>query len=351
MGNIVKYAAVNTKIRSLEGKFLKKDQYIKLLKCKTFSDAVQYLKNETYYGNVISNFNKKEIHREDLEVILKRDYINKFDKISHYFNGPYKKIIKIFFMRFEIEDLKAILRAKYINKSNEKLRNFLMARGRLNSLNYDKLISAKSVEEVINRLQGTVYYKHIAPLAKHLKEDGLFRIETTLDFVYFSLMRKNIPKLNKEDRQILEKVIGTESDLLNIQWIFRGKFYYNLNPEQLLIYTIYNGYKVNREKLKALCYAKTESEFYDILDDLPYKEVFTRDENSEYLVERQMMVYLRKMFNSINKEGKLNISLTVAYFELQLLEVRDIISIIENIRYSVDIKEASKYVTVNVNAN
>ena len=348
MGSIVRFAAVNAKVKALEGKFLSDEQYSELMECKNYKDAIAYLKDKTSYHEVLSGYNADEIHRGKLEQILKRSYMKSFDKLSHYFNGAYKSIFNVLFMKFEIEDLKAILRGKYIGKSNDDLKDFMTAQGRLNNFDYGSIIKAKDVASAIENLKGTLYYKHLAPLAAGVGKEGLFRIETSLDFIYFSFARKCLNKIDKEDREIMHRIIGTECDLLNIRWIYRGKFYYKLNPEELLNYTIYDSYKIKREELKKLCYAHDEDEFNDIIKKLPYKDVFDEDKNSEYLTERQTLVYLRNMFDSFKREGKMNISSTVAYLELQHLEMRNIISIVENIRYNVGAEEASKYITAAV---
>lgn len=347
MGSIVRFAAVNAKVRSLEGKLLTDEQYSKLITCKNYKDAISYLKDETFYHNVLSGYNADIIHRGDLEKILKKDYVKNFEKLGHYFNGVYKDVFKTLFMKLEVEDLKVILRGKYIKKSNDELKSLMLAEGKLNNFDYDSIINAKDIESAIQNLKDTLYYKHLAPLVSSIKDEGLFRIETSLDFIYFSFLRKCLNKIDKEDREILHKIIGTESDLLNIQWVFRGKFYYKLNPEELLNYTIYDSYKLKREELKKLSYAHDSNEFNEIIKKLPYKDVFDEDKNSEYLVERQMLLFLRNMFDGFKREGNMNISCVVAYLELQYLEIRNVISIVENIRYGIGAEESSKYITLD----
>lgn len=348
MGSIVIFAAVNAKTRALQRKFLTPLQYKDLIECKNYKDAFRYLKEETQYHEVLSNYSIDEIHRGKLELILKRDYMKNFDKLSHYFNGVYKKLFDVFFVRFEIEDLKVILRGKYVGKDDESIRELMIAKGRLSSINYESIIAARDIEGVVENLKGTVYYKHILPLVNSVYKDGLFRTETTLDFIYFSLFRKCLKDLNNEDRKIIQKIIGTQSDILNIQWVFRGKFYYNVAPEELMNYTIYDAYKLKREELKKLCYSHDEDEFYEIMKDLPYNSIFSKDNSSGYLVEKQMNSYLKQMYDGYKKEGKMNISCVVAYLELQLIEMRNIISIIENIRYNLGALETSKYVTAKL---
>ncbi|WP_125152803.1 V-type ATPase subunit [Clostridium rectalis] len=348
MGSIAKYAAVNTKVKTLEGKLLTEEQYSKLMESKSYTDALRYLKENTDYKDALKGYNVETVHRGQLEYILKKHYIEDFYKLSHYFSGDYKRLFKILFMRFEIEDLKVILRGKYADKEKEYIESIMTYESPLNYINYDDLIKAKDIYSAVQVLKNTQYYKHIHPLLDSVKEEGLFRIEMTLDFIYFSSLRKFSKKLNKEDEEIIKKLIGIYSDLLNIQWIFRGKKYYKINAEELLNYTIYDGYKLKSDTLKKLCYSKDTEEMFSIISTTPYKNVFGDGEKEEYLIEKDILTYMKRVYLKYKKTHGNNISVVMSYLELALLEIRDVVSIIESKRYSIDNEEAFRYVTITV---
>lgn len=345
MGSIAKYAAVNTKIKALERKFLSSEQYNKLVETKDYNEAVKYLKEETPYYDVLKEYDIEDIHRKQLEHILKENYIKNFHKLSHYFSGDYKKLFSILFIRFEVEDLKNIFRAKYLGKSKDEIELLITYRSPLSHVDYDKLIEAKDVYEVGEYLKNTKYYKHLGHVIEGIKEEGLFRIETALDFIYFNSIKKFIKNLNNEDKELMSKFLGIYNDLLNIQWIFRGKKYYTMSPEELLNYTIYNGYKLNINSLKELCYSKDMEEFFKLVSNTSYREVFGDGKKDEYLVQRDIHNYLKKIYLQYQKKHENNISVAIAYLELALLEVIDIVSIIESTRYNISNEETLKYVT------
>jgi len=344
MGSVLKYGAVNTKVKALQGKMLKKNQYAQLMECSNYHEALKYLKENTSYGEVLLNHDIERLHRGQLELILKKHYANYFYKFSHYFRGDYKELINIFFMRFEIEDLKVIIRGKFIGREKEDIIPYLTYESPLNNIDYQELLSAKDLVTLVEKLKNTHYYNHIHNLVLSVDEEGLFRLEMALDFVYFSSIRKVIKNLTKEDRKIIEEVNGIYADLLNIQWIYRGFKYYKLKAEELYNYTIYDGYKLKREELKKLCYINSLDEFYNIVGQLPYKEVFINSKDRDYLVEKEILSYLKKNYEKYKKLNDLNISVLVAYLELFLIEVRDITSIVENKRYNIQKRDSMSYI-------
>lgn len=349
MGNVVEFAAVNTKVKALQGNFLNDEQYTRLLESKSYIDALKYLKEETSYKDALMNYNMEDIHRGKLEILLEKYYSDIFYKLSHYLSGEYKKLFNILFMKFEIEDIKVIIRGKLAGADNDYIRDMMAYKSHLSTINYESLITANNIEEVAERLKGTNYYDAIAPVVNTAKTEGFFRIEMYLDFVYFSSLRKYAKRLSKEDKEIVTKLNGTYCDLLNIQWILRGKKYYSLQPEELLNYTIYDGKKLNRETIKALCYSKDLNEFYEIIEKLPYKEVFLKTRGQEeYLLEKEILSYLKNLYNKIQRSNALDVSVVMSYVELLLLEVKDIIAIIENKRYNTQHSEAKKYITATL---
>lgn len=344
MGSIVKFTAVNSKVKALKGKMLKDDEYLELLQCKGFKEALRVLKENTCYGELLEDYNLDKIHRGEIEVILDRYYTVVYNKFVNYFSGEYRKLIKNLFLRWEIEDLKVIIRGKYIGHSNETIQNNLIARSSLNTIDYDYIISSKSIEELVERLKGSIYYDGIKNLVVDVNKKGLFRIETELDFIYFSTLRKQLKKLDKENREIVEQIMGMEADLSNLTYIYRGKKFYDITPEELFNYTIYDGFKLSEEKIKKLCYANSIEELQSILENTPYGWIYQVDNSIE--IEKREKEFQKKYFSKYIRENRTNFSMVMSYLILYKIEIRDIISIVEQKRYDLDISQGAKYVSV-----
>jgi len=346
MGSVVKFSAINSKVKAMIGNMLSEEQYLKLLKCKDFKSTVKVLKEETNYGELLEGYNLDNIHRGNLEIILDRHYISVYSKFINYFNGQYRKLIKALFIRWEIEDLKVIIRGKYLGRSKEEIENKLIARSSLNTINYDYLLALKNVEEVIEGLKGSIYYKSLKNLAKDTSEKGLFRIETELDFVYFSSVRRELKHLDKENKEVGYSIIGTEADLLNLGWIYRGKTFYKIPPEELFNYTIYDGSKLSKEKLRKLCYINNMEDFNKLIEKTPYAHIYEKDDSN--LIEKREREFSKKYFKKFLRENKTNISMVMSYLMVYRIEMRDIISIIEQKRYDIDMNKGINYVSVTL---
>jgi V/A-type H+-transporting ATPase subunit C len=346
MGSVVKFSGVNSKVKALMGKMLSKEQYLKLLKCKDFKSTVIALKEETNYSELLEGYNLENIHRGNLEVILRRHYVSIYEKFINYFNGGYRKLIKTLYLRWEIEDLKVIIRGKYLGRSYDQIENKLIARCSLNTINYDYLLALKNVEEVVEGLKGSIYYKYLKNLAKSASDKGLFKIETELDFVYFSSIRRELKHLDNENKEVLSGIIGVEADLLNLGWIYRGKAFYKIPPDELFNYVIYNSHKLSKEELRKLCYTSDMEVFRKIIEKTPYSSIYEKDDSN--LIEKREREFQKKYSKKILRENKTNIGMVMSYFIFYRVEMKDIISIIEQKRYDIDMNQGINYVSITL---
>lgn len=346
MGNIVKFSAVNSKIKTLKGKMLKNDQYYQLLHSKGFKDVLTILKENTHYSEALKNYDTDKINRGELEIILYRHYVSIHNKFINYFNGEHRKFIKNLFIKWEIEDLKIIIRGKYIGRTKEDIERLLVARSPLSTLDYTYLIASKDLSSLIERLKGTIYYNGIKNLIKDIDINGLFRVETELDFVYFSNIRKELKHLDKENRMVINEIIGLEGDLLNLSWIYRGKKFFNISSEELFNYTIYDGFKLSKENIKRLCYVKNGEEFHDIIRNTNYEYIYEKDEPKT--IEKREREYEKKYYGKYLKENKQNFGILMSYLNLYRIEIRDIVSIAEQKRYYGDSDSDMHYVSVTL---
>ncbi|MDV3429015.1 MAG: V-type ATPase subunit [Bacillota bacterium] len=348
MGNVENFAALNTKIKALQGKMLTESQYNGLLKTKNYYEALKYLKENTYYSEALKDINILDIHRGDLEIILKKYYVDIFFKLNHFVKGNFKEMLQLLFLQLQIEDLKVIFRAKYVDKK-EDIRHLLITYGSpMNQIPYDELIAEKNMEALSKKLKDRKLFKHIPPLLFNFNNESLFRLEMALDFEYFSAVRKFIKTMDEDNGEILREINGSIIDMLNVQWIYRGRHYYKLSPEELFNYTIYKGNKINSCMIRKLCYAKDDDEFYSLISGTVYGSIFVNARGKDYLIEKETNTFIKKQLSRYRSTGKLNISLTLSYIQLMEIELRDIISIVENKRYMYEESKAVEYITKGI---
>ncbi len=343
MGNVARFAAVNAKINTMEGKLLKNRDYTSLIGSESVMEAAEYLKQKTAYYEVLADVDTRNIHRGLLENLLKHSMVKNIDKISHYFTGVYKDFINALYAKYEIRELKVVARAVYNGRDASDYRGNVFI-GKYSRINVDKIYEAKSIRDIIFALKGSEFHKFLMPLADGDLTENPFRFEMVLDMSYYTILQNKWNKLSKRDVDILQHAQGIIADLLNIQWIYRGIKFYRFSPEELLNYTIDIGFRLDFNKLKGLCYSKNIEEFNDIVKTTNYSFMFKSDETTDIYMERRMERYIYYELKALMKSSSFSIISAFVYIIFLDFEVRDIISIAEIIRYKISASQAQKYI-------
>ena len=89
------------------GRRLTDKDYEDLLACKTVPEVANYLKNETVYSEILSGLNENDVHRGQLETLLRKKIF--YEKVSlARFDMNSEKFLSVFFInRIEIEQIKS----------------------------------------------------------------------------------------------------------------------------------------------------------------------------------------------------------------------------------------------------
>lgn len=245
-------------------------------------------------------------------------------------------------MRYEVEDLKLYLRAMERKEDLNNIWEVSFLKDNYYNLDFNRLKSSANLDEFIENLQGTVYYNALKPYKNEEHSKILFYMEMNLDRLYFKLLKSNSKSLAQVDRVLFEEILGENVDLLNIEWIYRGIKFYNLLPEELINFTLSNGDQFNYEKIKKMCYSD-EQQLKEIVLASRYDFLFDTEKDVDLYMERRIQRY--QYYQSMNafKNGKLDITLSIAYIHLLEYEMRDIISILEAKRYGLSLEEAKEY--------
>lgn len=335
------YSGINSKIKAMRSNLFKYQDYFELSKLISVEDIAHKLENFPVYKKFVSQLDSQHLHRGNIESKLALSLMSDFERIYNFIpDYELKKYLGAFFLRNEIHFIKLILcmicDKRDIEYSLPEL-NFLI--GKKLRINVDKLKNSSSIEEFINNLRGTEFYNLLNELYSH--SHNLFELEMKLDLYYYMHLWKLQKKyLHGKNKLILSKIKGTEIDLINISWIYRMKKYYNFDSAILFSYLIPNKYKLTAEEISSLVAANTMSEFEKIVYNTYYGSLF---ENKNVKIERVLYNCLSKIYYRFYVRAGANISYVVYYIYLKEIEVNNITSIIEGIRYGLESQKILGY--------
>lgn len=324
----------------MKGKMLKEDDYEQLLLRHSVGEVAMYLKNNTYYSTALQGLHEGNIHRGQVENLLYQSIIQEALKISRYLKGNDKSVFRYIYRRQEIEDLKKMLRTLQMGGNLELMDKSLFFINKYSVIKFDKLLQTKDIESFVNGLEGTNFYPILKPLIIDEQRIDIFAAEMALDMYYYKKLLAQLDLVSGTDKKLAMNTLGLEADLKNIMWVYRGKHYYKVSKEILYRYHIPYRYKLSKENLKKLMNANDVEDIIQILKKTPYNEVLSPD---EHYWEKEFYEYILDVHDRNIGMYPFSIAPIMGFMFAKEVEIMNITTIIEGIRYSLDPSKIKKY--------
>ncbi len=339
----MKYGALSSKTRAMFGKLLNHDDYRALMQKRSVYEVVSYLKANTHFRTILANVDEADIHRIKLEYILKHDLLNDYAKLLNFTNGRLKIFVNLLYTKIEIESLKLIFRVFEAGSIDQQvLEHSLLFMANHDKLNIPKLALSRNVEEFLLGLKDTPYYDVLRPYASKSNETRLFSMEMALDLYYLRNVQDTFKHLlNPKDAAIIKEFAGLESDAFNIFWIFRSKTFHHMDVEVIRSYTLPLIYKLKKSTMEALLEAKNLEEYVDILKDTYYGFLFK--DSKESFIEHNYAEFIYRLHRTRFRRQPFTIACVISYLRMKEVELSNIISIIEGIRYRLPEEKIQSY--------
>ena len=236
MSGLLSYSGLTTKIRAMQSHLLNDQNFREIVELESVPQAVSYLKQHKSYEDLFEGYNEADLHRGQIEKMLRLTVYRDFSKLYRFANVEQRKFLALYFKRYEVSVIKECLNTVFDHRDVVlNLSIFDEFFNKHSQLDINLLASSRTIEELIANLKGTEYYAPLSQLAD-IERPTLFDYEMTLDLYYFAQMWKDRSKVvTKRDLEELTAAWGSKFDMLNLQWIYRSKRYYhdqrtNLRP-------------------------------------------------------------------------------------------------------------------------
>lgn len=344
MGDLLSYSGITTKVRAMESRLITEGHFRDMASLETVSDAVEYLRRLPAYEGVFQNL-EGELHRGAIEQRLILSLYQDFAKLYRFANLDQRKFLDLYFMHFEIRLIKKCFRnAMGHSRPDIDLLAFREFFDKHSRLDLVKLSSSSDIPSFIANLEGSIYYGLLAELEDG-KQPALFDYEVRLDLLYFKSTWKVMGRhLTRKERKILSRCFGSRMDLLNIQWIYRSKKYYHLQPADIYSLLIPIHYQLTREQVTKMAEAASDDEFYGALRSTFYGRLTDLDARDRPDLESLTQKALNKIYRLASQQNPYSIAVLNSYLYFKEEEIQKIITLIESIRYSVNPEEIISYV-------
>ena len=326
-------AAVITKARAKYGKRLTEKDYKALLKCNNVASVVNYLKSHTRYADILNKINESEVHRGQLEVLLKQKMFYDFDSLCRYEMSEGSPFSEFIIRRYEIEQLVHFLRLLSCGKQEQYIFTLPSYFNKHTDIDLYKLSACKDFESFILAL-GKGEYQEILREFKP-DNDGIIDIAGAEDalnvYSHRELYAAISKRKNKKQKEKLKSLCDHVNDFCNLSRILRLKKYYSMDADTIKSHLLPYG-SINERLLDDMCKAKDVEQVFDIMTKTRVgkriKQMSIEKEEQLSLLSRFHMC--RRMLYYSNDPAVVLLS----YMYVSEAELKNIITVIEGVRYN-----------------
>lgn len=346
MGKLLEYSGTATKIRAMKSRLLTDSDYHDLAGMKTVTDALTYLKKKPGYAELFADRNETSLHREEIEEILTRSIYTDFQKLYRFSSVSQRKFLDVYFGRYETAMLKSCMR-RALNHENVVLYSgtFQEFFEKHSDINFEKLTASRNIDELVESLKDTIYYAPLSRLSGTAKPT-LFDYGMAMDLFYFKWMweqRENVLR-DEESRAIFMDAYGTKSDLLNMQWIYRSRTYFQMTPAQIYALLIPVQYRLKEKDIQAMTEAGNADEYLSALQRTWYARHF------EGITPENLSGAYMRIRHSIQtgnaKRSPYSVATVISYLFEKEHEIDRVTTVLEGIRYGLPQGQIYKYIQV-----
>jgi len=343
MGSLLSYSGLSTKIRAMQSKLMSEQQYKEIAQLGSVIQIVAYLKKQPGFSDLWADLDENSLHRGDVEKLLVHTIHQNFTKLYRFANPEQRRFMALYFKRYEISVLKDCLRKVFDEgKAQLDLSLFQDFFDRHSKMDLEKLTSSSTVEELVNNLQGSEYYHPLKKLGTDY-QPRIFDYGMALDQYYFANIWSVKEKLFKRrDLEEITKAYGNKFDMLNLQWIFRSKKYYHMDPADIYALLIPVHYRLSKNDIASLVEAPDEAEFRKILDTTYYKKRFP--ELSPENLEELYTLSLKTILETEARKYPHSVIMIYSYLYHKEHEVDRLTTAVECVRYGLSAAEILDYI-------
>ena len=307
MGSVLSYSGLSTKIRAMQSRLVTDEQLEEIVQLPNVPQVTAYLKRTPEYQNIWSGLDENDLHRGQIEKLLKKSIFLNFSRLYHFANQEQRTFLSLYSRRYEIRVLKEIMTNLFDHRDTDPV--------------------------------------DISPYCDFFRHHSKLDIDrlAALDLSYFSQiwnMRKKLFKGN--DLKQITKAYGEKFDMLNLQFIQRSKRCFQMEPAAIYALLVPMNYKLRKEEITTLVEAPTPEEFRRIFNGTYYGKKY--EQLTVASLEEFYNYILRSILEQEARKDPYSVAVIYSYLYHKEHEVNRLTIALECVRYGVDPEQSLRYI-------
>ena len=344
MGTVLSYSGLSTKIRAMQSRLVTDEQLEEIIQLPNVPQVTAYLKRTPEYQKLWSGLDENELHRGQVEKLLKKSIFSNFSRLYHFANQEQRTFLTLYSKRYEIRVLKEIMTNLFDHRATDPVDIFPYKEYFLHhsQLDLERLTACTTMEEFVAALKGNDFYFPLSAVSER-GNATLFDYGMALDLSYFSQIWNVRKKLFKgNDLAQITKAYGEKFDMLNLQFIQRSRRCFNMEPAAIYALLIPMNYKLKQEEIHSMVEAPTYEETRRVFAGTYYGKRYDKLDIAN--LEEFYNYILRSILEREARKDPYSVAVIYSYLYHKEHEVNRLTIALECVRYGVSPEQSMRYI-------
>ena len=199
---------VTARVRARKSALYSDEEYRKLIRMGP-SEIARFME-ESDYETEINALGARHSGVDLIEYALNRNLAKQFDDLLGWADGRLYDLIAPYLRKFDAWNVKTVIRGLYSGADREDIEDDLIRAGEFDAALVDSLLTAPSIEEVVERLSGTIFDADLDAAYEDYEETGvLVPLENAIDRTYYEHLLDDlvVDEATRQYREFLEAEI------------------------------------------------------------------------------------------------------------------------------------------------
>jgi len=251
MPSIGIYASTNAKVRTIRSTLLNRRQYQQLAGSRDTHEFHGLLQQ----FNIGAGSGGQPVTERGIEHLILQDEITRLRAVMKGSKFPVRPLLLLYIERFDLLMIKRLMRRIHSGEESTVQpfhdTRYVYPEGAFN---------AEGLNQLAKALDSTGYGAILSDgLDAYRETSSLFRIEVALDRDLFTRTGELGKSLDRKNRQLLGRLLGLETDLINLSWVNRYHLFYKLTPAEIGDLLLPGGSRFSPELLRRAAAEQTPS--------------------------------------------------------------------------------------------
>jgi V/A-type H+-transporting ATPase subunit C len=209
------YEYVTARVRSRRASLFDEDDYRKLVRMGT-GEIARFME-ESEYEAEMNALGARYSGVDLVEYALNRNLAKHFDDLLRWADGPLYEYIARYLRKFDAWNVKTVLRGIYSGAERQAVEDDLIEAGEFSEELLDALLAADSIEEVVERLDRTMFGPGLAVALEDYEAEGvLVPLENAVDRAFYERLAGDLPADPNRAEELYIEFIRAEIDFRNV---------------------------------------------------------------------------------------------------------------------------------------